>query len=89
MAEMREAGVTIAIDRIGIDALPLLNVERLDAHWLKLVFDKARLPLLLRADHVEVLRRCRPERLILDPVPTTSWPSTSARSSASPTTRAG
>jgi hypothetical protein len=65
MAEMREAGVTIAIDRIGIEALPLLNLERLDARWLKLVFDKSRLPLLLRADHVEVLRRCRPERLIL------------------------
>ncbi len=64
-AEMREAGITIAIDRIGIEALPLLHLDRLDAHWLKLVFDKARLPLLARPDHLDVLRRIDPERLIL------------------------
>jgi hypothetical protein len=64
-AEMREAGITIAIDRIGIEALPLLRLERLDAHWLKLVFDKARLPLLAQPDHLDVLRRIDPDQLIL------------------------
>lgn len=65
LAEMREAGFKIAIDRLGIEALPLLNLERLDADWLKLVFDRTRLPLLLQPTHLEALRRCRPERLIL------------------------
>jgi hypothetical protein len=65
MAAMREAGLQIAIDRIGVEALPLLRLERLDVHWLKLVFDKARLPLLARADHLDALRRLDPERLIL------------------------
>lgn len=65
MAEMREAGFKIAIDRLGIEALPLLNLDRLDADWLKLVFDKRRLPLLLQPTYLEALRRCRPERLIL------------------------
>ncbi len=65
LAEMREAGFRIAIDRIGIEALPLLPLDRLDADWLKLVFDKARLPLLARPDHLEALRRLDPDRLIL------------------------
>jgi hypothetical protein len=65
MAEMREAGLEIAIDRIGVEALPLLRLERLDAHWLKLVFDKPRLPLLARPDHLEALRRLDAGRVIL------------------------
>jgi hypothetical protein len=64
-AEMREAGITVAIDRIGIEALPLLQLDRFDSHWLKLVFDKNRLPLLARPDHLDVLRRIDPKRLIM------------------------
>jgi hypothetical protein len=65
MAEMREAGFRIAIDRIGIEVLPLLRLERLQADWLKLVFDKPRLPLLARPDHLEALRRLEAGRVIL------------------------
>jgi hypothetical protein len=65
VAEMREAGFRIAIDRIGIDTLPLLNLDRLDADWLKLVFDKTRLPALAEPAHLDILRRLDPDRLIL------------------------
>lgn len=65
MAEMREAGFRLAIDRIAIDTLPLLNLERLDADWLKLAFDKARLARLAQPDHLQALRRLDPDRLIL------------------------
>jgi hypothetical protein len=65
MAEMREAGFTVAIDRIAIGCLPLVNLERLEADWLKLVFDKTRLAQLARPDHLQALRRLDPDRLIL------------------------
>ena len=65
LAEMREAGFRIAIDRIGIETLPFLNLERFDADWLKLVFDKTRLAQLARPDHLQALRRLDPDRLIL------------------------
>ncbi len=65
MAGLRDAGMRIAIDRIGIESLPLLNLDRLEADHLKLVFDKARLPLLLEPACLEALRRCRMERLVL------------------------
>lgn len=65
MAEMRAAGIRIAIDRIGIESLPLLNLDRLEADHLKLVFDKRRLPLLLEPDHLGALRRCRTDRVVL------------------------
>jgi EAL domain-containing protein (putative c-di-GMP-specific phosphodiesterase class I) len=65
LALMREAGFTVAIDRIAIECLPLLNLERLEADWLKLVFDKTRLAQLARPDHLQALRRLDPDRLIL------------------------
>jgi hypothetical protein len=65
MAEMRAAGIRIAIDRIGIESLPLLNLDRLEADHLKLVFDKGRLPLLLEPAHLGALRRCRTDRVVL------------------------
>jgi hypothetical protein len=65
VAEMREAGFRIAIDHIGIDALPLLNLDRLDADWLKLVFDKTQLAALAEPAHLEALCRLDPDRLIL------------------------
>lgn len=65
MARMRAAGIRIAIDRIGIESLPLLNLDRLEADHLKLVFDKSRLPLLLEPAHLGALRRCRMDRVVL------------------------
>jgi EAL domain-containing protein (putative c-di-GMP-specific phosphodiesterase class I) len=68
LAQMREAGFKLAIDRIAIDTLPLLNLERLDVDWLKLVFDKPRLAQLAHAGHLQALRRLDPDRLILTQV---------------------
>ncbi len=68
MAEMHEAGFAIAIDRIAIDSLPLLRLERLPADWLKLAFDKNRLAQLASPDHLQALRRLDPDRLILTQV---------------------
>ena len=65
LALMREAGFRIAIDRIDLDALPLVNLHRLDADWLKLVFDKTRLAALAEAPCLDALRRLDPDRLIL------------------------
>lgn|GEM_PF-7017704 len=65
MAEMREAGLRIAIDGIGIDALPLLRLEGLDADWLKLVFDKTRLAALAGPARLEALRRLDLQRVVL------------------------
>jgi hypothetical protein len=64
-AELRDAGFKIAIDRIGIDALPLVHLEHLKADWLKLVFDKNRLGALAEPVHLDALRRLDPDRLIL------------------------
>lgn len=65
MAEMQEAGLRIAIDKIGIEILPLLQVHRLKADWLKLVCDKARLAALAEPDHLEALRRFDIDRVVL------------------------
>lgn len=65
LAEMREAGFRIAIDGIGIDVLPVVNLDRLQARWLKLVFDKTRLAALAEPAHLDALRRLDADRLIL------------------------
>ena len=65
MAEMREAGLRIAIDGIAIDALPLLQLDRLDANWLKLVFDRSRAAALAEPAQLDALRRLDPGRVIL------------------------
>ena len=65
VAEMREAGFRIAIDRIGIDTLPLAYLDRLPADWLKLVFDKTRLASLAEPAHLDTLCRLDPAKLIL------------------------
>ena len=65
MAEMQEAGLRIAIDKIGVEILPLVQVDRLNADWLKLVCDKARLALLAEPAQLEALRRFDIARVVL------------------------
>ncbi len=65
VAELREAGFRIAVGGIGIDALPLANLERLDADWLKLAFDRHRLAALASPPYLDAMRRLDPDRLIL------------------------
>lgn len=65
MAAMREAGLRLAIGGIGIDTIPLVQLDILAVDWLKLVFDGARLARLAEPTLVDALRRLDPGRLIL------------------------
>jgi len=62
---LRRSGFALILDGVGIALLPHLGLELAAVDRVKLVFERARLPLLMQKPHLAALRALGPERVIL------------------------